>query len=252
MEEIVQRVFAIIFVVIVFFVMPIYMTFEKRDDISYALALKITSTFVNDVKAKGYLTADMYSDYVSELAATDNKYEIKLEHISRSYNPVINVYDENSRLIDSLDYNIYKEQYEIGEIKSKNFDGAKNIYSYKNNNTFEVTYKLASIIYNQEQIIDFLNQTDNEYKNYLNLTEEEYRKITDISGYPVNYTTSEGLPIYTMSVGDEFGVIIKNENITIASVLFDALTFNGITSQIPRVYINYGGTIKNEEYKELI
>ena len=74
MEDIVQRVFAIIFAVLVFFIMPLYMTFEKRDDISYALALKITSNFVNTVKSKGYLTAEMYADFVSELGATDNIY----------------------------------------------------------------------------------------------------------------------------------------------------------------------------------
>ena len=118
MEDIVQRVFAIIFAVLVFFAMPLYMTFEKRDDISYALALKITSNFVNNVKSKGYLTAEMYTDFLSELAATDNTYEVKLQHIAKTYNPVINVYYDDkttkeveNKLVDTLDYQIHKENY---------------------------------------------------------------------------------------------------------------------------------------------
>ena len=58
--------------------------------------------------------------------------------------------------------------------------------------------------------------------------------------------------IYTMNKGDEFSVRIKNENVTIATVLFNAFTLGiGGTENNVRVYINYGGTIKEEEYKNL-
>ena len=55
-----------------------------------------------------------------------------------------------------------------------------------------------------------------------------------------------------MNKGDEFSVRIKNENVTIATVLFNAFTLGiGGTENNVRVYINYGGTIKEEEYKNL-
>lgn len=262
MEDIVQRVFAIIFAVLVFFAMPLYMTFEKRDDISYALALKITSNFVNSVKAKGYLTADMYTDFVSELGATDNTYEVKLQHIAKTYSPVINVYKYNKNtkkndLVEVLDYELHKENYknfEAGKIIKVNTFNGEAEFSKKNGYSMEVSYKASDIYYNENQILAYLNQPG---KSYFNLTEEEYKKIAvgDIPYKPLNYIMKKNgaeTPIYTMAVGDEFAVIIRNTNTTFATVLFDALTFSGISSDIPRVYINYGGIIKNEEYKEII
>lgn len=253
MEEVVQRIFAIIFATLVFFILPIYMTFEKRDDVSYTLALKITSTFVNQVKSKGYLTQEMYDEFVSELAATNNSYDIELQHISKTYNPVINVYDNKNVLVDTLEYSIYESQYtskdlEKNGIIAKTFDGKTITYDTKNY-SFELTYKLSNIIYGQEQILNYLAQVDK--KSYFEMTEKEYMAINkkDMPYKPLNYKDKDGKPIYTMTVGDEFGVIIRNTNITFASILFDALTFSSSTSQVPRVYINYGATIKNEEYK---
>ena len=251
MEDIVQRVFAIIFAVLVFFAMPLYMTFEKRDDISYALALKITSNFVNNVKSKGYLTAEMYSDFISELGATDNTYEVKLQHIAKEYNPVINVYDKDNKLIDVLDYEIYKDKYkefQSGKMINVNGFNSNVDYSIKNGNKMEISYKMSNIYYNELQILDYLSQTGT---SYFSLLDVEYKNISkaQIPYKPLNYTKKDGTPVYTMAVGDEFGVIIRNTNTTFATVLFDALTFNGISSDMPRVYINYGGVIKNEEYK---
>ena len=78
MEDNLQRIFAILLTVVVFFLMPIYLAFDKKDDVAYALALRITSNFVDNVTTKGYLTAKMYNDFVSELSTTDNLYEIHI------------------------------------------------------------------------------------------------------------------------------------------------------------------------------
>ena len=56
MEDNLQRVFSVLISVLILFLMPLYITFEKMDDISYSLALKITSNFVDNVNAKGYNT----------------------------------------------------------------------------------------------------------------------------------------------------------------------------------------------------
>lgn len=254
MEEIVQRIFAIIFATLVFFILPIYMTFEKRDDVSYTLALKITSTFVNQVKSKGYLTQEMYDEFVSELAATNNSYDIQMQHISKTYNPVINVYENKTNtLIDTLEYSIYESQYTSSDLSKKgitvkNYDGKKITYDSKNY-TFKLTYKLSDIIYNEEQILNYLAQVD--MTSYFDLEDNAYTAMSkdSIPYKPLNYKDNNGNPVYTMTVGDEFEVIIRNTNTTFASILFDALTFSNSTSDVPRVYINYGGTIKNEEYK---
>ena len=55
-----------------------------------------------------------------------------------------------------------------------------------------------------------------------------------------------------MSKGDEFTVIIKNTNTTVASILFNTLTFGANTGNDTKVYINYGGSIQSEEYRKTV
>ena len=81
MEDNLLRVFSVLISVLIFFILPLYITFEKIDDISYSLALKITSNFVDNVNAKGYLTQEMYDDFVSRLSVTGMVYDIKMEHV---------------------------------------------------------------------------------------------------------------------------------------------------------------------------
>lgn len=208
MEDIIQRVFAVIFVVLVFFAMPLYMTFEKKDDISYALATKITSNFVDEVTAKGYLSESMYNDFISKLAVTGNTYDIKLEHIARKYSPVINQYDNDGNLTATLEYKGNEELASKGE----------------------VTYSMYEEFYTEKQILRYFSNNSETTK--------------------MKYQDSDNKIVYTMSVGDEFGVIVKNTNTTIATMFFNTFTFGAMSEENPRVYINYGGTIKNEEYRD--
>ena len=223
MEDIVQRVFAIIFAVIVFFVMPIYMTFEKRDDISYALAVKITSNFVNTVKSKGYLTAKMYSDFVSELGATNNVYEVKMEHRVKKYNPVINIYDKDGNVVEILDYELYKTQFNEGNCESidvNNYDKlnneiVSNKYEKSKGYDFKLTYKLGEIIFNEEQILNNLNQETIENSNYFKMSEDYYKNNVskeNIPVIPLTYETKDNDAIYKMAVGDEFTITVRNTN----------------------------------------
>lgn len=229
MEDIIQRVFAVIFVVLVFFAMPLYMTFEKKDDISYALATKITSNFVDEVTAKGYLSESMYNDFISKLAVTGNTYDIKLEHIARKYSPVVNIYQKNNNqfnLSQTLEYH----GNEVSEIKDeKKYIVGKKEYSKEEYNV-EVTYSMYEEFYTEKQILRYLTESSSNTK--------------------MKYQDSDNKIVYTMSVGDEFGVIVKNTNTTIATMFFNTFTFGAMSEENPRVYINYGGTIKNEEYRE--
>ena len=118
MEDSLQRVFSIIIAVIIFFLLPLYIAFEKKDDISYSLALKITTNFANDVKNKGYLTLDMYNKFINDLAVSDNAYDITLEHVAKKYNPVIYSYTDDTykEIAATFDYNLYKNQYQNDKV----------------------------------------------------------------------------------------------------------------------------------------
>lgn len=229
MEDIIQRVFAVIFVVLVFFAMPLYMTFEKKDDISYALATKITSNFVDEVTAKGYLSESMYNDFISKLAVTGNTYDIKLEHIARKYSPVVNIYKKDNNQ-SSLQQTLEYQGNEVSEINNKkDYKVGETVYS-KENWDVEVTYSMYEEFYTEKQILRYLTESSSNTK--------------------MKYQNSDNKIVYTMSVGDEFGVIVKNTNTTIATMFFNTFTFGAMSEENPRVYINYGGTIKNEEYRD--
>ncbi len=252
MEDNLQRIFSIIISIIIFFLLPMYMAYEKTDDISYALALKITSGFMDNVRSKGYISLAMYSDFVSRLnTATNNKYEIKMEHVAKKYNPAFYIYsDDNSKIIATLDYQSYKDKF-----TSSGADPKKGsiLYNGTNYNNVVLSYKLDEERYNENTIIDVLHRepgsTDNpltiysDFDNYARITFEQVPYITNMYG-------TEDNSLYTMSTGDEFNIIVKNENVTIASTLFNTLTLGTTSSEIVKIYINYGVTIANESYEQ--
>lgn len=92
MEDNVQTIIMTLVAIIVFFIFPTYVAYEKKDDISYLLALKYTQTFVDSVRSKGYVSKDMYNDYLEELAKTGNTYDVNMEHVRKRAEPVTNYY----------------------------------------------------------------------------------------------------------------------------------------------------------------
>lgn len=233
MEDIVQRVFAILMSVFMFFILPLYIAFEKKDDISYALALKITNSFVDNVNSKGYLTLEMYDKYISELSVTGNVYDVSLEYNAKEYNPVIQVYHEDGgkRIIDEeYDYLEKKDDYDTDTLAST---GKK----------AELTYKLSEVKYTTKQILDLLGDT----KNYVSSEGYSAKDFSNLPTVPRIYgLKDEG--VLLMNEGDQFSVIVKNTNTTVATVLFNTLTFGANAGNDTKVYINYGGTVKNTEW----
>lgn len=254
MEDSLQRVFSIIIAVIIFFLLPLYIAFEKKDDISYSLALKITTNFANDVKNKGYLTLDMYNKFINDLAVSDNAYDITLEHVAKKYNPVIYSYTDDTykEIAATFDYNLYKNQYESDKVIK---DSYGNTYG-----NLVLAYELSEERYTGDQIIRMLEEAreKEESLNGADITDvNEYSRmdISDISLISglykiddVSSPTGKSI-VYPMNKGDQFTVIIRNTNTTIASVLFSTLTFGADTGNNMKVYINYGGTIQNESYR---
>ncbi|MEG1705123.1 MAG: glycine-rich protein [Clostridia bacterium] len=244
MEENVQRVFSIIIAVIIFFLLPMYVAFEKKDDVAYALAVKITSELVENVKNNGYISRKMYEDYVSKLGITNNTYEIKMEHKSYKYNPIIYSYTDTTykKIRETFDYGIYKNEYKLGSISYKGNTYGNLILSYAKNEE----------VYTESQILDVLSRDNSGI--YTGMSKEAYAniKINDIPLEPNLYTSGALGAIYTMNKGDQFTVRIKNVNTTTAEIFFNALTVGMVTEPIPRVYVNYGSTILAEKYKNWV
>jgi hypothetical protein len=241
MEENVQRIFSIMIAVIVFFLLPMYVAYEKKDDTAYALAVKITSELVENVRNNGYLSRKMYDDYVTKLSVTGNTYEIKIEHKAYKYNPVICSYEDaaHTKLRETFEYGLYKNQYAVGNITYKGV-------SYGN---LVLSYSKSEEVYTEAQILDVLSVSNNIVYTGMNIT--DYANV-DINTIPINpniYASGTLGAVYTMNKGDSFTIRLRNTNTTVAEIFFNALTVGMISKPIPRVYVNYGCTIQSEKYK---
>ncbi len=246
MEDSFQKIVAILVSVVALFILPVYMTFEKKDDISYSLALKTTNDFVENVREKGYLTAGMYDDYISKLSVTGNSYDIMLEHISKKYYPVIYAYDDEMKnIIQKFDYNLYKEQFE--NANQIVIEEGENAGTYDH---LVLAYDLSEEKYTEDQILECISTPVSGVTIDMGLAEYENMTFQDLPSNPHIYTAeNSGFGVYTMSTGDEFNVIIKNKNITPATTIFNAITMGASSQYSTKVYINYGGTIQNELYR---
>src|SRR5574344_233513 len=108
MESSLQKIIAAIVGVLILFIIPLYVAYEKVDDISYSLVLKMTQTFVDNVIEKGYISPEMYNEYMANIYTTNNSYDVQIEHLKKRYDPVIYIYNKDTGdLLETLDYKKY-------------------------------------------------------------------------------------------------------------------------------------------------
>ena len=85
MEDSLIVIFSIILAVVLMFLFPIMDTWERQDDISYMMVYSATVEFVDSARNLGYITTNMYDDFLTSLSATGNKFDVTLEHRERIY-----------------------------------------------------------------------------------------------------------------------------------------------------------------------
>ena len=79
MKDAFSLVLAVIFLVILIIILPLYNFFERQDDMSYNIVLKSVTMFVDEVAENGYLDQNMYNRFIQRLASTGNTYDIQIE-----------------------------------------------------------------------------------------------------------------------------------------------------------------------------
>ena len=90
----ITKVFAILIAVLLLYIFPISAAFDHQDDVSELVVLRAVTAFVDAVRDKGYISPEMYNDFVQALNATGNTYDIQMEHGQKRYDPV---YDDPLR-----------------------------------------------------------------------------------------------------------------------------------------------------------
>ena len=117
----------IIFVVLVV-IFPLYNLFERQDDMSYNLALKATTSFVDEIVNNGYIDQTSYDNYISQLGNTGNTYDVQIEAHRKM------LIDDVSTITIADDY---IEQYKI--------DYSEDILETINSNTPNITGSISNI-----------------------------------------------------------------------------------------------------------
>lgn len=79
MKDAFSVIIAVILLVILIIILPLYNYFERQDDMSYNVALKTVTMFVDEVAENGYLDQNMYDKFIQRLASTGNSYDIEVE-----------------------------------------------------------------------------------------------------------------------------------------------------------------------------
>lgn len=108
MEDSLITIIAIFLAAILMFVFPLMSISDRNDDISQLAVQTQTVEFVDNVRATGKLTLNDYDNFVQNLSATGNSYDIEIE---------IKVLDENpgkkssQTAIDKIGENVYYSEY---------------------------------------------------------------------------------------------------------------------------------------------
>ena len=79
MKDAFSMIIAVILLVILIIILPLYNYFERQDDMSYNVALKTVTMFVDEVAQNGYLDQNMYNKFIERLASTGNSYDVEVE-----------------------------------------------------------------------------------------------------------------------------------------------------------------------------
>jgi len=253
-EDNIQTIVVVIVSVFLLFIFPVYMAYEKKDDISYALAMRYTEDLVDEVRDKGYITKNMYEDYRAKLKVTGNSYDIQLTHEYNRYDPVTNYYKlEGNKYVlvkttsreasDEYRQSLLQEGMDAGAItdESSKEDISKYLKAaYEEDGIAKVedTYQMSTEVYTTNHILSILNM---ERKLQLNPTSATVSCSDDAEA-------EDGCQYaYVMNVDDNFNVTIKNTNTTLATVIYNMVTANTLDENT-RIYVNYGGTILSSKW----
>lgn len=223
MESSFQKIIAAIVGVMIMFIIPVYIAFEKVDDISYSLVLKFTQSFVDNVREKGYISPEMYSDFMGNIHSTSNSYDVEIEHVKKRYDPAIYIYDKNGDILHILDYDKYIDDYNAGKDSGNiKLEVDEGVYTDKNT---EIKVEDPSIVIKNPDKLDYVDNIETEaaqeqfYRDYI----QEYRRLNNeriILDNGEIYADKEKL----LSLGKEFDEeIYIDSNITLTPGLMTIL-----------------------------
>ena len=128
-----SKIIAFLLAAIIMFIGPLLYMAQKQDAISQNYVSNETTKLVDSVKNSGFLSRNMYLDYIKKIDNTNNLYKIEIVH---SHKVVVPLYDENTGVFLN-DYDTYYTNTYQDEIYDS-FDHGEDYY-FKQGDFISVT-----------------------------------------------------------------------------------------------------------------
>lgn len=87
MENFLEKVLAMIIIVVMLFIIPLRYSFENQDDITYNVVYNEVNLFIQEVSDLGYISSNRYELLADKIGATGLVYDIDIEHKKKFYVP---------------------------------------------------------------------------------------------------------------------------------------------------------------------
>lgn len=148
-----SKIIAIILSVILMFMAPFMYMAQKQDAISQTYVSNETTAFIDSIKNSGYISMEMYMDYIHKIDATNNLYKIEIVHAQKIVEPL---YDDNtgSFLDDYYTYYVNAYQDKILETLDQGNDYKFNQGDYISikvvNRTKTIATRLMELFYSSD------------------------------------------------------------------------------------------------------
>ena len=179
MQENIGIVIAMILIVSLVVIFPLYNLFERQDDMTYTLALKATTNFVDKVKKTGYINQDMYDDFVRELGTTGVAYDIELEAHKKVF---IKDENKNKEYFEQFKVDYNEDIFKVISKETNNSDKSLLNSAYLFNNEDELYVKLKNSLKTPAQVVfNAIIPTESKEKIVINyggvITNESWNKV---------------------------------------------------------------------------
>lgn len=101
-----SKVLAVFLTIVAMFIAPIIIQAQLQDNTLQSTVYAMTDDFVEQIRAQGKITQDMYLEFIQRLDATDLLYDVKITH---SHSTVVPVYDSTgatiaTKTVDNITY----------------------------------------------------------------------------------------------------------------------------------------------------
>lgn len=199
MKENVSIIFAAIIGTFLIVILPLYSILDRQDSMAYNVVLTATTNFVDNVRNKGFIDKESYTNYIREISTTGNTYKVKIEayknvliqETDENGNVIPNSFVEEKELYNTQDIlkiieNEEKNNIDIGQSNKKN-----NIYLFNENDeiyvkVYNTNITSGSVIYSVIANISNMKVIDISYGGVINKVNWElYEKIqTDSATAP--------------------------------------------------------------------